>query len=157
MEVWGGSLQSQSLFYWITYSYFENEFEKITLINGSQSLFYWITYSYKRNIINKDLFGGLSQSLFYWITYSYFGTRRWDVRESDGLNPYFIGLPILISMQTTRSSLLSRVSILILLDYLFLCYTTNTLFYIHCKVSILILLDYLFLYGNYKSWYYAYM
>ena len=37
-----------------------------------------------------------SQSLFYWITYSY-NTDYWRPREKkEGLNPYFIGLPILI-------------------------------------------------------------
>ena len=92
------------------------------LLNLSQSLFYWITYSYIKfsEISNKirykclnPYFIGLpiliisvfifvrqvitgSQSLFYWITYSY----KWFdhcINELDwGLNPYFIGLPILI-------------------------------------------------------------
>ena len=109
----------------------------------SQSLFYWIIYSYKFltavrhqtfNCLN-PYFTGLSiliitkskirvlqrwsQSLFYWIIYSYISSLKdWEFNR--------------------------EVSILILLDYLFLC---NTINYLHCLhiVSILILLDYLFL------------
>ena len=62
----------------------------------SQSLFYWIIYSY----MGLEVWGGrlqrLSQSLFYWIIYSYndsFETKRSDL---EGLNPYFTGLSILI-------------------------------------------------------------
>ena len=87
----------------------------------SQSLFYWITYSYKAWIIKLDrryrclnpYFIGLpilmswedwvdtrsswwSQSLFYWITYSYSLWDRLDNLGPGSLNPYFIGLPILI-------------------------------------------------------------
>ena len=61
-----------------------------------------------------------SQSLFYWITYSYTGGKlNCPMITRTGLNPYFIGLPILI---TKRISNLrdASVSILILLDYLFL-------------------------------------
>ena len=60
-----------------------------------QSLFYWITYSYSKERIVQEAIINLFQSLFYWITYSY----------------------ILISF---LSSLAVFVSILILLDYLFL-------------------------------------
>ena len=38
----------------------------------------------------------LSQSLFYWITYSYHPQERNFTLYSSCLNPYFIGLPILI-------------------------------------------------------------
>ena len=37
---------SQSLFYWIIYSYLEEELEDIPNLPWSQSLFYWIIYSY---------------------------------------------------------------------------------------------------------------
>ena len=39
---------------------------------GSQSLFYWITYSYNIKQFHENT-EYLSQSLFYWITYSYRG------------------------------------------------------------------------------------
>ena len=44
----------------------------------------------KKNILIK------SQSLFYWITYSYIQQLHETDPELQGLNPYFIGLPILI-------------------------------------------------------------
>ena len=61
-----------------------------------------------------------SQSLFYWITYSYNQKRKGSCSNNGCLNPYFIGLPILIlaAILTTDKEFL--VSILILLDYLFL-------------------------------------
>ena len=37
-----------------------------------------------------------SQSLFYWITYSYKRVFENKKGEFPGLNPYFIGLPILM-------------------------------------------------------------
>ena len=39
-----------------------------------------------------------SQSLFYWITYSYDVKNGGKVITPAGLNPYFIGLPILIGI-----------------------------------------------------------
>ena len=88
----------------------------------------------------------------------------------DGFNPYFIGLPILISIYIVYNRRWNRtVSILILLDYLFLFYCNHFLLLILMAfqslfywitysyipsatqdeksnpVSILILLDYLFL------------
>ena len=62
----------------------------------------------------------MSQSLFYWIIYSYktmltlIGTGR------ECLNPYFIGLSILIPFKGVYLLFFNWVSILILLDYLFL-------------------------------------
>ena len=38
----------------------------------------------------------MSQSLFYWITYSYNVKKEFELQERKCLNPYFIGLPILI-------------------------------------------------------------
>ena len=86
-----------------------------------QSLFYWITYSYSDAKISEQKTVKLFQSLFYWITYSY-NYRDFYIRVlSSGFNPYFIGLPILIvDLGEMEKSLERKVSILILLDYLFL-------------------------------------
>ena len=113
--------QFQSLFYWITYSY------QILLLSFQihllfQSLFYWITYSYFIYISSIFIYFIMFQSLFYWITYSYL--FPWN-------NQYR----------------LLHVSILILLDYLFLCSSLGNLWSHLDLVSILILLDYLFLYS----------
>ena len=68
----------------------------VNLNLGFQSLFYWITYSYEMDyrfiVIDSIKF----QSLFYWITYSYCFCVNW------------------------MNLFLATVSILILLDYLFL-------------------------------------
>ena len=85
-----------------------------------------------------------SQSLFYWIIYSYNPWDNLDDLDLPGLNPYFIGLSILILLTIFfRSSFICSLnpyfiglSILIILDYM------NG---ITEYVSILILLDYLFL------------
>ena len=117
-----GLNESQSLFYWITYSYNCKVNCALLIAVESQSLFYWITYSY---IIVSALVRSAcpeSQSLFYWITYSYteltlphletaqvvsililldylflfpYKTKFYNNRI-ESLNPYFIGLPILI-------------------------------------------------------------
>ena len=42
------------------------------------------------------MISSMSQSLFYWITYSYFTNISVTCACSYCLNPYFIGLPILI-------------------------------------------------------------
>ena len=86
----------QSLFYWITYSYILSScfYLKYLLF---QSLFYWITYSYILLYWNHLECNCKFQSLFYWITYSY-------------------------SSSDSYVSSLIKVSILILLDYLFLWY-----------------------------------
>ena len=61
------------------------------------------------------------------------------------LNPYFIGLPILIPNNGSAPVTYSTVSILILLDYLFLLDGEEVDSISQYDVSILILLDYLFL------------
>ena len=62
--------KSQSLFYWIIYSYAAELRDHLRLSGMSQSLFYWIIYSY--NILPENwLTSDESQSLFYWIIYSY--------------------------------------------------------------------------------------
>ena len=112
----------------------------------SQSLFYWITYSYRGSYWNAGFTLTGSQSLFYWITYSYM--RRYlgfQHKFIDCLNPYFIGLPILILFFHFVLVANKIVSILILLDYLFLLLHKISYNRIQNIVSILILLDYLFL------------
>ena len=63
----------------------------------------------------------------------------------EGFNPYFIGLPILIIIISFPIINMVIVSILILLDYLFLWKWNTKEKTMSVKVSILILLDYLFL------------
>ena len=63
-------------------------------------------------------------------------------------NPYFTGLPILIPRVASTNVDVAPVSILILLDYLFLFFIVGIDTPTGCVVSILILLDYLFLYIN---------
>ena len=111
----------QSLFYWITYSYYYHNF---TFGNKShsfnpyftglpiliakelieigvpalkfQSLFYWITYSYHKDRRSSLKIINRFQSLFYWITYSYPEEVEEEITLEGGFNPYFTGLPILI-------------------------------------------------------------
>ena len=85
------------------------------------------------------------QSLFYWITYSYTYTTCNKHRCDSGFNPYFTGLPILILTGNTEGLSKKEVSILILLDYLFLLKNKAEEAVEGGVVSILILLDYLFL------------
>ena len=66
-----------------------------------QSLFYWITYSYNQKTQMELTINQLFQSLFYWITYSYSAWVHFEDLTMTG------------------------VSILILLDYLFLWGTRN--------------------------------
>ena len=60
------------------------------------------------------------QSLFYWIIYSYNRLVSVTIRMSQCFNPYFTGLSILMRKYYEYNEKWSRVSILILLDYLFL-------------------------------------
>ena len=60
------------------------------------------------------------QSLFYWITYSYAEASIEEMVRDVSFNPYFIGLPILITILGCVAQGQESVSILILLDYLFL-------------------------------------
>ena len=124
----------QSLFYWITYSYYSDSTIVLFLSWKFQSLFYWITYSYPwDDLDNLDLPAGF-QSLFYWITYSYNCERSTGNYKSTSFNPYFIGLPILI-LEFQFLMLLDQVivSILILLDYLFLLTLNQSSCYIHLQ------------------------
>ena len=113
---------SQSLFYWITYSY---DSTATTIAPGfvtSQSLFYWITYSYvMKNILTLKELNSLNP---YFIGLPILMGRFYLPLRLYGrsLNPYFIGLPILIIPHLRGAIEASIVSILILLDYLFLYY-----------------------------------
>ena len=111
--------KSQSLFYWIIYSYFIMKLLLLMAIMQSQSLFYWIIYSYAVDYLSDAKYGSKSQSLFYWIFYSYWKDKYKRSSLLWGLNPYFIGLSILIAGGIALGYLIV-VSILILLDYLFL-------------------------------------
>jgi len=72
--------------------------------------------------------------------------------KTAGFNPYFTGLPILIVINNMNKDIKDIVSILILLDYLFLLYEVREKVK-YFKVSILILLDYLFLSNDLiKEW-----
>ena len=119
----------QSLFYWITYSYYKLHYISLHLLLF-QSLFYWITYSYFKNwevsYLKREGFNpyfiGLPiliitvcqnrevrlwfQSLFYWITYSYNEKINFDlVGGIASFNPYFIGLPILMNLLTASMTI----------------------------------------------------
>ena len=86
-----------------------------------------------------------SQSLFYWIIYSYYVLFLVFHNMPICLNPYFIGLSILMKATVRSQKKQSKVSILILLDYLFLLGGKSYEQLWKKIVSILILLDYLFL------------
>ena len=86
------------------------------------------------------------QSLFYWITYSYYLKTIIKRLLWECFNPYFTGLPILITKFNFFINGPMTVSILILLDYLFLLSHLINHFSNLMIVSILILLDYLFLF-----------
>ena len=107
--------------------YYGRKFHR-TYRRSSQSLFYWIIYSYPfcresppiSKFIREKMHGGLNP---YFIGLS---TLIWNIvyRHTFGnicLNPYFIGLSTLILQDTVQIiQYLENVSILILLDYLLL-------------------------------------
>ena len=87
-------------------------------------------------------------SILILLDYLFLFYKNWETSylKREGLNPYFIGLPILIRLNRPRYIPdRGRVSILILLDYLFLWEEIRRDIYAMSGVSILILLDYLFL------------
>ena len=92
----------------------------------SQSLFYWIIYSYLLPLFRIYQCFQLSQSLFYWIIYSYSFLQFLLLDILACLNPYFIGLSILMVYCPEAQELGEIVSILILLDYLFLFSSLDT-------------------------------
>ena len=91
---------SQSLFYWIIYSYFVGLSEDQQMLGKGLnpyfiglSILICVVIDVSSNLTRK------SQSLFYWIIYSYkdYQTmkKKWYKTR---LNPYFIGLSILIGI-----------------------------------------------------------
>ena len=110
-----------------------------------QSLFYWITYSYNKERLWLRKISRRFQSLFYWITYSYDISiqiiRRWKLVSILILLDYLF----LFSVILFFTIIPNKVSILILLDYLFLLVSNTKERDDEFQVSILILLDYLFL------------
>ena len=71
--------------------------EKGVLEKLSQSLFYWIIYSYKSSVRNMELIGVACLNP-YFIGLSILIPKKLGVtlKQVDRLNPYFIGLSILI-------------------------------------------------------------
>ena len=84
----------QSLFYWITYSYYSLKGFELKFGAGFNPYFTGLPILIKRNLRRSGM-TSMFQSLFYWITYSY--------------------IPL-----EDQKLLTKEVSILILLDYLFL-------------------------------------
>ena len=88
-------------------------------MNLSQSLFYWIIYSY-RGVWDWALnFNPRLNPYFIGLSILIFDVLDAKISAAKSLNPYFIGLSILIFVTTTFGNV-TDVSILILLDYLFL-------------------------------------
>ena len=56
------------------------------------------------------MISSMSQSLFYWITYSYFTNISVTCACSYCLNPYFIGLPILIMNNNNNNNVQNQKS-----------------------------------------------
>ena len=65
----------------------------------SQSLFYWITYSYNLEGVEFNLKGKVSILILLDYLFLSMPSLIHLLRESHCLNPYFIGLPILISIK----------------------------------------------------------
>ena len=136
----------QSLFYWITYSYNQKTQMELTINQLFQSLFYWITYSYKGSVVGVEQLYPLFQSLFYWITYSYYYFYYLIKKIGTSFNPYFIGLPILMTMRSSPSLFFFPFqSLFYWITYSYIGQDKKDLENFR-DVSILILLDYLFLY-----------
>ena len=115
----------------------------------SQSLFYWIIYSYNRIQHYPRRGSQQSQSLFYWIIYSYDDNIVYYIDQTCGLNPYFTGLSILMHLNRERKCGDQKSQSL----FYWIIYSYNNLFLLSFHlllVSILILLDYLFLLCLYK-------
>ena len=135
----------QSLFYWITYSYFNNIDSGINTTSGFNPYFIGLPILISAEDISAmEILKKKFQSLFYWITYSYNLSHKFDsiiccfnpyfiglpiliniispqhFLQIPCFNPYFIGLPILITHKESYALKQMKVSILILLDYLFL-------------------------------------
>ena len=87
----------QSLFYWITYSYTVSYGMKISKETTFQSLFYWITYSYTLREYC-DAYNFPMVSILILLDYLFLLVDLGNMLKSlESFNPYFIGLPILIS------------------------------------------------------------
>ena len=89
-------MRSQSLFYWIIYSYNIFGLSIIIKKGGLNPYFTGLSILITITKVMNGNFKGLSQSLFYWIIYSYEEVIEEVVEEEYSLNPYFTGLSILI-------------------------------------------------------------
>ena len=109
----------QSLFYWITYSYYLQFSHNLPLFLGFNPYFTGLPILIDTGY-HIHIYGIEFQSLFYWITYSYEIEEAADATfeevsililldylflltiknflngNTEGFNPYFTGLPILI-------------------------------------------------------------
>ena len=113
----------QSLFYWITYSYLQPHSTKVLLYCCFNPYFIGlpilILYRYNR----EHFYYGFNP-YFIGLPILIGPNTNLPVLEYSCFNPYFIGLPILIDQQDGVLLIVGAVSILILLDYLFLLYAT---------------------------------
>ena len=112
--------RSQSLFYWIIYSYVPSSGEPSVPSESLNPYFIGLSILIIWRHLSWIFFEWLSQSLFYWIIYSYNARTILSSSSKNSLNPYFIGLSILILQSGPATDEMDAVSILILLDYLFL-------------------------------------
>ena len=71
--------------------------------SSSQSLFYWITYSYLiKSFINSSIPYGCLNPYFIGLPILINFDLQGHIGKMESLNPYFIGLPILISRRRRR-------------------------------------------------------
>ena len=136
----------QSLFYWITYSYNGEKLWsqlKIRIVSILILLDYLFLYNLELEFAPEEF--KEFQSLFYWITYSY---KKIKIKEKiimKSFNPYFTGLPILIKKWIhSKMEWVEFQSLFYWITYSYLV-AGGQLINLTPHVSILILLDYLFL------------
>ena len=116
---------------------------------GSQSLFYWIIYSYHYDANTKNSRNGVS--ILILLDYLFLCDKICHqlVRCCPRLNPYFIGLSILISERVQHQKTRKRSqSLFYWIIYSYTHPLSNS--FNALTVSILILLDYLFLLADGK-------
>ena len=105
--------------------FFTSSIQSSHSLNMSQSLFYWIIYSYLQIVVKSLLLFNVSILILldYLFLSPFVRTERFV--HPFCLNPYFTGLSILIVLRQELCQILHTVSILILLDYLFLSYLSS--------------------------------
>ena len=135
----------QSLFYWITYSYFS--YIPRRFIYGVVSILILLDYLFlfRLQITSKENY---IVSILILLDYLFLSDTPTTADDNDEcFNPYFTGLPILIIEYGTLHSLLKMFqSLFYWITYSYHIFSFFTI--PPLSVSILILLDYLFLYGG---------